>query len=143
MIRTYARHFLLLLAVMAFAACKKYPDGPGLSFRSKAERFVNTWKVKQVSRNAKDLTPDYENVVFTTKIDGSFDWTDKDSLGVEYTISGLWDFINEERKIRLLYTNPPVNPDRKEFEILMLKEKELWLRYRESDTVAYDWKFQP
>ena len=50
---------IALLIVVSVTSCKKYPDGPLLSLRSKTEWVANNWKVGQALEGGKDVTSDY------------------------------------------------------------------------------------
>ena len=47
-----------IAAVTIFESCKKYEEGPGLSFRSREERIANTWRVGKYMEGGIDLTND-------------------------------------------------------------------------------------
>jgi hypothetical protein len=44
---------------MALSACKKYPEGPLISFRSSLKRVVGTWNVDKFYINNGDSTSEY------------------------------------------------------------------------------------
>jgi hypothetical protein len=44
---------------MALSACKKYPEGPLISFRSSLKRVVGTWNVDKFYINNVDSTSEY------------------------------------------------------------------------------------
>jgi hypothetical protein len=44
---------------MALSACKKYPEGPLISFRSAKNRVVGTWNVDKFYINSVDSTDEY------------------------------------------------------------------------------------
>lgn len=117
----------------------KYEEGPFLSLRSKEERLVNTWKIQEANENDRNTTPDYDEVNFQVEFD--YDQTFKtyvtDDSGDVYIQEGLWDFVEDKTQIRLIYTEPAVNPDRAYWEILKLREKELWVQEDRDSTV--DW----
>jgi len=52
--------FLAVVILMAGAnSCKKYDDGPLLSFRSKTARIVNQWVIDKVMSKGVDATKNY------------------------------------------------------------------------------------
>ena len=65
----------IVLAVIFIVSCKKYPDGPLISFRSKEYRITWQWSVVYFSINGYDSTsylqaqPGYGNHYFSLKKD--------------------------------------------------------------------------
>jgi hypothetical protein len=129
-------------AVAVLPSCNTYEDGPGLSFRSKYSRVVNNWKTKTVMRGLVDVTAWYEDYQIDMREDGRMTLTNRDALDSLYTIDGFWDLVNDNKDLRLLYANPPVNPDRVTYQILRLKEDELWIQ-EDQDSVVWEYRFVP
>ena len=48
-----------LMFALAFNSCKKYEDGPLISFRSPLNRLLGKWGVEAVSNNGNDITSLY------------------------------------------------------------------------------------
>lgn len=119
--------------------CNTYEDGPGLSVRSKYERMVNTWEAKTVMRGLVDVTAWYGDYQLDMREDGRMTLSDRDELDSLVTIDGFWDIVNDNKDLQLIYANPPMNPDRATYEILRLKEDELWFQ-ETTDSVV--WKYQ-
>lgn len=130
---------VMLLSVMV--GCKKYEDGPTISFRSKTQRVINTWKAKYVFMDEVDATAAFNNWVLDLTEDGRMTSTDSvlDTIAVQ---EGFWELVNDKEEIRFIYTDPPVNPDRKFCEILRLKEDELWFR-EVTDTITWEFRLEP
>src|SRR4051812_28318718 len=64
---------IILLAgitIPAIQSCKKYSEGPALSFRSKTERVANTWKIDNYKVNGSDYTSLVAGYVETYSKDG-------------------------------------------------------------------------
>lgn len=136
---------ILLVTVFTLAAlttaCDDYAEGPSMSFRSKSSRVVNTWVVEYALVNGEDRTYRYDSTTMDILEDGTFEFTsfvDGDSLVQE----GLWDLIEDDTQIRLLYTDPAIFPDRAFWEIIRLKEKELWVK-EDQDSVVYELRLMP
>lgn len=113
-----------------------------MSFRSKRERVINTWKAELAMRDDIDATAWYEDWTLDIREDGRIlisDLDDQDSVVIQ---NGFWDFVNDETEIRFLYSIPPVNPDRETVTILRLKEKELWYR-NVTDTATWEFHLIP
>jgi len=109
------------LLCLFLIGCKKYDEGPGLSFRSKSERVANVWKISY-AYDIKDtliVTGDYTGETWEFNKSGGF--TERSNGIIDKT--GTWNFISNKEKITV---NLP--GDTTTFTILMLKEKEMWLK---------------
>lgn len=123
---------LLLLGTFflgVLTACK-YEEGPAISFRTKTERVVNTWEVKEANENGVNTTEDYmENQTqLAFDYDNTFKIYTVDDSGDVWVQEGLWDLIEDKTQIRLIYTDPPINPDRSTWDILQLREKAMTIQ---------------
>lgn len=105
-------------AVVFTEGCKKYPEGPTLSVRSRAERVANTWKVDNYKMNGNDLTSlvSSYNETFTKKGAYSYIW----SL---FSGSGTWVFQNKDAEIKI--TGNDAQSTRTLY-ILKLEEESFW-----------------
>ena len=65
--------FIFTTSILFFSQCKKYPEGPSFSLRTKTERISNTWKLNQLIVNNVDSTAQYSNILkdYTVIIDQS------------------------------------------------------------------------
>lgn len=122
----------LLSTIIIFAgimfSCKKYEEGPNVSFRARKERVANTWKIGKALRNNEDVTSKYDNYELYLSKDGDAKLTFKSSfLGVDYSIDtdGTWEFQDKDEKIFLNFKNDDADNT---YTILKLKEEEMWLR---------------
>jgi len=122
---------ILLIASALFAflpACKKYPDGPLISFHSKAERVANAWKVGQALDNGNDVTSDYNKYYLNLLQGGGANLTAKYTVfgtDYEYYTNGRWSFVDDKNKISFDFDND--NADGV-YQILKLEEDEMWLK---------------
>ena len=132
-----------VLLTAGLSSCKKYEEGPALSFRSKYERVVNTWEAKYVFRDALDYTAWFDTMVIDLMDDGRFVITDFNEVdSTTTTQEGFWDLVNDNEQLRFVYSKPAISPDRKFFNILKLKEDELW--YEEvTDSVTWTFRLIP
>ena len=120
--------FALTLFTLAFSSCKKYDDGPLISFKSKKERIANTWKVGKAIRNGNDVTDDYSVYTLTTTADGDAKLvaTYVTSFGTfSGNTNGTWIFESKKELIKFDYEN---NDFDQVYKILRLTEDELWMR---------------
>lgn len=120
--------FILMLSVMTvltIQGCKKYPDGPGISFRSRTERVANTWRVDNVKINGTDYTSLYSDYTETFTREGQYSY----SWGI-LSGSGLWEFQNNDKEIRLTGIT---NQESFTLVIEKLEEKQFWYYYMDGD----------
>lgn len=132
----------VIVSLAGLQGCKKYEEGPYISFLSKEARVTNTWHAKNVLRDLDDYTPWFEDMTIDLREDGRWTITDKDDLDSTFTQEGFWDLINDKEQIRMLFSDPPVNPDRKDYDILKLKDEELWIR-EITDSVTWTFHLIP
>ena len=143
------KHYGILMLVftisLAMFACQPYEDGPNISFKSKKVRITKSWMPQFVfnTETERDVTEDYDNYSIDIKLDGSFEAKSKDLNDSIWIQHGLWDLVNDDLEIRLLYTEPVVNPDRDFFTILRLKDDELWFTRSEGDTLELEYRMIP
>jgi len=113
-------NILLLLAAVTMPfiqGCKKYPEGPGMSLRSREERVANTWKVDNYKVNGTDytsLTTDYTET-YSKEGSYSFSWGSLNG-------TGTWAFQNSDEQIRITGSERTIY-------ILKLEEKQFWYYY--------------
>jgi hypothetical protein len=113
----------LLTLSVAFTAgsCKKYDEGPVISFHSRAERVANTWKVDNYKVNGNDQTSLVSDYTETYTKEGAYSYSWGALSG-----TGTWAFQNKDKEIRLTGTS---NQDSHTLIILKLEEKQFWYYY--------------
>ncbi len=116
---------LFALAVMtAFTmgstGCKKYEEGPTISFIPKKERISNDWRFDKVMNNGVDYTSMYKDFIYKMKNDGTYELV---SGSTTYE-KGTWELVSNKEKIR---KKADKSSTYSEVKILKLKEKEMWL----------------
>ena len=105
---------LVVLVGFSFSSCKKYEEGPALSFRSKKARVVNKWIVEKATDlyDNIDITGEYTNLNLEFADNG--DYLENDSK------LGTWDLDKDKEYIVVIQ-----NPDTFKYRIIKLKEKSL------------------
>jgi hypothetical protein len=134
----HSRILILLLVtvivVMGTNACTKYEEGPLISLNSRKSRVVNDWKLTFLSRNNYDETADYEVYRMKFEENGKFEWTYRPAGQMADSVfTADWELASVNEQIKLSYPAPPgtgVDTLLLYFDIVRLKDKELWLRYR-------------
>jgi len=163
--KNISKNILLLLALTFILAssCKKYPDGPLLSLRTKQHRICGDWKVEYFSINGYDSTAYLQSqnlygfYVFSEPKEGhpgdfaynSFGNYSNDS-SLWYSSEGTWEFKDNKESLHIrsrTYHSKHFNigafaADNVTWEIRRLKEKEMWLKTTYIDGREYFIKFK-
>lgn len=114
---------LLMVALLGLESCKKYPDGPSFTIRSKKDRLANEWVIHKVYTNDVDVT-----AIWTTTFP-DFLWNIRKDYYYELltngvTTEGIWAL--DEEKEQVIFTENG-SPTPEVFDIYKLKSDELWL----------------
>ncbi len=131
-----------LLALITFAGCKKYEDGPTISLASKKARLVNVWKLDKAFVNGTELTltTDDKDDYTEFKKDGVYSETTVVN-NVSNTTTGTWDFDDSKDNVIISYTYGSITVTSTS-KILRLKSKELWMEHVDGNT-TYKYYFIP
>ena len=124
---------IALVAVITLSSCQKYEEGPAFSLRTREARVANTWKVDKAMNGDNDVTSSFDQYVLELTKDRDATLTANYSLlGIDFdfTTTGSWDFENSAEDLRLDFEDDDADET---YEILRLKEKELWLREKGGD----------
>ena len=84
------------LMIPTLESCKKYTDGPFISFRSRTERVAHAWKVGSYTLNGTDLTGTMTGYTETYTKDGNYSYS-------WYILGGTskWSFQDSDKEIQL------------------------------------------
>ena len=125
----------ICIILVFFSACKKYEDGPSMSLHSKKHRVVGPWFISFASEDGADKTADYQTNFYgyelLTNIDNQYSITYTYGNIFNYAETGTWDF--DKTKEHLLLTKNGSSTE-KDWTILQLKERALWVRYTDNAT---------
>jgi hypothetical protein len=125
-IRTSILFFLLVaLSVPTLQSCKKYPEDPAFSLRSRKERVANTWKVENYKINGSDYTSLVADYTETFVKSGAYSYSWGSLNG-----AGSWSFQNKDMEIRL---NGNDDHSSRILFILKLEEKSMWYYYMDGN----------
>jgi len=113
------------IGISSIFSCKKYPEGPAVSFHSRTERVANTWKVDNYKVNGTDYTSLVADYVETFSKDGNYSYSWGPVSG-----TGTWKFQNKETEIRLTGNS---NQSDYTLVILKLEEKQFWYYYMDGN----------
>lgn len=113
---------------MLMTSCKKYEDGPLFSLRSKQEKIANTWRVDLAMNEGQNVTSSFDQYELQMLRNGSATLAALYTLGdltFEFQTNGSWELVNNNEDLSLDFENDAADAT---YEILRLKEDELWLR---------------
>lgn len=129
--RNTFRLFISLLGLaLLLNACKKYQDGPFVSFRTVENRVQNTWKWSLALENTVNRTGELADSTITflenktVKICGEGD-TCKE---------GTWNLITKKSRLQLIFGTKATA-----YDLRFLSAKEMWLRL-EDGTNLIEWE---
>jgi hypothetical protein len=122
---TVATVLIVVMMLIGMQSCKKYDDGPAISFVSRTERVSNTWRVDNYKVNGDDFTSLLSGYTETFTKDGDYSY----NWGV-FSGTGIWTFANSDSEIRLTGTE---NQSSQTLVILKLEEKQFWYYYMDGN----------
>ena len=128
MINTRTTLLLAFTVTLLATSCKKYDDGPMFSLRSKTERISNTWRVDKATNGGNDVTSSFDQYELQLLSNGDATLAALYSLGslsFDFETTGTWSFEDSKEDLRLDFENDAAD---RTYEILRLKEDELWLQ---------------
>lgn len=112
-------------AIPLITSCKKYPNGPDFSLRTRTERLSNTWKVDNYKVNGTDYTSLVPNYTETFTKTGLYNYSWSVFSGL-----GNWTFQNKDKEVKL---NGNDSHASRTLIILKLEEKSLWYYYMDGN----------
>jgi Domain of unknown function (DUF5004) len=124
---------IALVAFTGLIGCKKYDDGPAFSLRSREERVANTWRIDRAMNGSDDVTSAFDQYELRLTKDHDASLTATYTLfgtDFSFTTSGTWSFENKDEDLRLDFDDSDADET---YQILRLKETELWLREKGGD----------
>lgn len=126
--KNHSKILLIALVIVLIApACKKYPDGPTISFRSKKARLVNKWKIEKEYEDGIDNTTTYQaafpNLIVDIRDDGTVVSTYTGPGNSIVTMNATWAFNSDKAAVNITTGGVSVG-----WTILMLKNDEIWLK---------------
>jgi hypothetical protein len=139
---------LLFFISVSLISCKRYEDGPSISFRSAEKRLTGKWKVSQITNDDKDLTANYyslgldqfpfniysdwnhQNFISITNADGSIVAKSILSLNKKknvMTFGLIPETVSKSIANNIFSIIPPLAAGN-DWKILRLKNDEFWIR---------------
>lgn len=123
---------LSLVAMLALTAvvssCSKYDEGPKFTLLTAKMRVTGNWEMIKVTYNGSDITSFNPKTKLDIVKDGSYTKT-YTSGSFSITETGTWKFNSD--KTDLIFTDS--SNDVTTFKIIQLKNKDMKLKYTDSD----------
>lgn len=135
---------LVLCTITIGSGCKKYEDGPYISFKTRKERITNIWKVEKAYRDGQDITDVYQtqNPGLTWHFDDNQNATRSLSQqGEKINTNGKWAFQSDDEELAISLSNP-LYSEEIVWVIKRLTTTQLWVMYT-VDGVIYEIQLKP
>lgn len=132
---------LLFLLTTVLLGCKKYPEGPAFTLRSKEERLANNWVIDKYLENDNDLTESFKSAypayLLVVGKSGTYALT-YDGVNTQ---TGTWRLANNAKNWETLdNTSTAVAVT---YTILRLKEKSFWCTTTDVNGVKKEFRYKP
>jgi hypothetical protein len=139
--------FILPIAII-LGSCKKYQDGPAISFNTKKHRVVNSWVIEKVLESGQDATNNYKAAYYdfnlVTSKDNTYTLSYVANGITNYSESGTWDFANNKTEFSIYNSaNSNYSAIGNHWVIYRLKEKEFWIKTINSNGQGVEVHFMP
>ncbi|HBG69274.1 MAG: hypothetical protein A2W93_03960 [Bacteroidetes bacterium GWF2_43_63] len=112
----------LFVIILALTGCY-YEEGPIISLRTPESRLVNKWKYEKFTLNGQDQMHNYQSSWVEFK-------KDKTAMFYEdtaYSYTAAWEFSDDFKTLYLNCTDDTFNTWEIDYNILKLRDKELWM----------------
>lgn len=130
-IKTLTLSIICALTVMPFQSCKKGPDDPFISFRSRKARLEGEWTLQTYKKNGTEQKLS-GTTTYTFKKDGTANY--KSTVGsISTSVDQRWDFLsrgNDYKKKERLFIYDKENTDGNVYDIVELRNDKLVLSYK-------------
>lgn len=129
---------ITLLFTISLSSCKKYPDGPSISLRTKKHRLIGEYSLEKYTLNGTDKTDFLKtlggpNYMFHIEKDGTY------HVHGNLDDEGKWEFTSDKKSV--LLTSLTAGSTEQKYEILKLENKNIWLKHTltNGDVEEYHW----
>ena len=126
--KTFIKSIFVAAIASSFllSSCGKFEEGPKISFRSAKSRLCGDWEIKSVTSSGVDVTSMFAGVTLDIEKDGGYKFSQGSS-----TAEGKWEL--GEDKDDVFFTPNDTSSIKMSYRILKLKNKEMKLRYTNSN----------
>jgi len=132
---------LLCCCIGVFTSCKKYEDGPLISFSKPENRIRGIWELSSVYRNGEKTVTELPSEVESP--DGTWELYKTGTVLITYYSgnsilkgSGSWQFEDKKKILDITFTSRYAVVSR-HYVILRLTHKEMKLQYIDADGVKW------
>jgi hypothetical protein len=121
--------FPIIILCLIAPGCRKYEDGPDISFRSKTARLFGYWKMEKWILNGVEQTDQQQfQHRFGFAKDGTYYYSHFDpGSGLTINFQGTWEFRHQKDQLVLGLDDPINGMQYQVWDINRLTVKELWL----------------
>lgn len=132
---------LLLCCLIGLPSCKKYEEGPWISFSKPENRIRGIWELSAVYKNGNKTATEAPSEVETP--DGTWELYKTGTVLITYysgnTVlksNGSWKFNNNKENLNMTFTTRYASASRS-YKILRLTHKEMKIQHTDSDGVKW------
>jgi hypothetical protein len=121
---------ILLSVILMSTGCRKYPDGPTISFIPKVNRIAQNWTVDQIYRNDIEETTLYDAYTMNFT-ENRLSWT-VDLRDVDPVVIGAdWELASVKEQIKLTFDEKAPSGETRllYMDIRRLTQDEFWLYF--------------
>ena len=135
------KFYLVALTIAAttltsLPSCKKGSDDPAISFRTRDDRFTNTWTLVKYEKNGNVQNTSGSSYIYNIFKNGSLTETIEGSVfgfSARTVKDGTWSFVNDKEDVKITVEGKTTI-----YDIQRLASKELWLKKNDgTDTHVY------
>lgn len=133
-----------LLLNLALSGCRKYEDGPTISFQSKEARLADNWVARTLFRNDLDELDRYAVYNLILNRNGRMTWRIQPTGGDLVEVAGDWELANVNEAIRITFDEKdPVSGETRLLfmDIRRLTADEFWVNFTDIEGDNYDVQF--
>lgn len=112
----------LFIIIISLSGCY-YDEGPIISLRTPESRVVNKWKYQKFTSNGQDLMSLYRNSWVEFKKDRTAYFYEDTA----YSYTAAWEFSDDYKTLYLNCSDDSSNTWEIDYNILKLRDKEMWL----------------
>lgn len=136
---------LFVISSLLFSSCKKYEDGPLLSFSKPENRIRGIWELSSVYKNGHKTFTESPSEVETP--DGTWELYKSRTVLISYysglscfKSDGSWSFKDDKEKLEITFTTRYAVLTRI-YKILRLTHKEMKLLYTDEEGTEWTLEF--
>jgi hypothetical protein len=122
----YLSILILAFTAISSSSCKKGDDDPVVSFRTRKDRFTNTWTLTKYEKNGAAQDISGAKYIYDVRNDNTLKQTIQGSVfgfPTESVKDGTWAFVNDEEDVTITIEGSATT-----YNVQRLASDELWLK---------------